>query len=474
MVSSKLLRYFRNQRNEISRKENSTELSVKSGFGFSNRKRLIAVVFAGAMLLAVPVTSLAVTGESNKTDSTGKILNNLIETNEKENPEKTMNDKTLILLNQDIGNNKLKSTISKSSTKVESTAANGNQEWNITVPSGTTKFDKLFVTYKNALKIRGKNYNVRMTVTEAASSKKSVIRISKNNMEIGTASAHLKKTVKTKKSKVAAIASKIASHKPHYNYALGGRTLSTTGGGIDCAHFVGHVYKKAGIDITSNGADSSVNSLRTVLKKNIVKSYSSGSPIQFKEMKKGDIIIFFAGGHDSHTAIYIGNGKIAHAGDPRLGVTVTDMRYNEKTGVVGYSGKTLQYIIRLEKDKKQIIHKPNSDIKINVKTEVIDPDTGKAINTENLKMNMYDPIRKKTLSYNGSNNQKFSFVERYMATDKNGSDNITYTSSYKVDNNSQDVIVKSNEIGKTSTNYLLNAQSRSKASWRPVFYSEKK
>ena len=83
-------------------------------------------------------------------------------------------------------------------------------------------------------------------------------------------------------------------------------------------------------------------------------------------------------------------------------------------------------------------------------------------------------IRKKTLSYNGSNNQKFSFVERYMATDKSGSDNITYTSSYKVDNNSQDVIVKSNEIGKTSTNYLLNAQSRSKASWQPVFYSEKK
>ena len=105
MVSSKLLRYFRNQRNEISRKENSTELSVKSGFGFSNRKRLIAVVFAGAMLLAVPVTSLAVTGESNKTDSTGKILNNLIETNEKENPEKTMNDKTLILLNQDNASN---------------------------------------------------------------------------------------------------------------------------------------------------------------------------------------------------------------------------------------------------------------------------------------------------------------------------------------------------------------------------------
>jgi cell wall-associated NlpC family hydrolase len=473
MVSSKLLRYFRNQRNEISRKENSTELFVKSGSGFRGRKRLIAAVCIGTMLLAVPAVSLAATGESDKTDKTGKILNKLIETNEKENPEKTMNDETLLLLNQDIGNNKLKSTISRSSSEIKSTSVDGNQEWNISVPDGKTRFDDLAVTYKNALKIGGKKYNVRMTVTEAASSKKSVIRISKNNMEIGTASASLKKTVKTNKSKVAAIASKIATHKPRYNYVLGGRTLSTTGGGIDCAHFVGHVYKKAGIDITSNGADSSVNSLRTVLKKNIVKTYSSGSPIQLKEMKKGDIIIFFAGGHDSHTAIYIGGGKIAHAGDPRLGVTVTDMRYNEKTGVVGYSGKTLQYIIRLEKNKKQIIQKPNSDIKINVKTEVVDPETGKAVNTEKLKMNMYDPIKKKTLSYSGSNNQKFSFVERYMATDKDGSDRITYTASYKADNSSRDVIVKSNEIGRTSISYLLNAQSKSKASWQPVFYKEK-
>ena len=163
----------------------------------------------------------------------------------------------------------------------------------------------------------------------------------------------IKKKPKKKEKKikpgdrVADLAEKLCTHDPLYNYVLGGRELSTEEGhGIDCAHFVGLVYRECGFDVREVVNDGNVRILRTSLSKYIAAEYSKDSPIKLDEMKRGDIIIFFNEGHDSHTAIYAGDGMIAHAANEEMGVTMTDMGYDEETGIAKYNGKTVQCIIR--------------------------------------------------------------------------------------------------------------------------------
>ena len=92
-----------------------------------------------------------------------------------------------------------------------------------------------------------------------------------------------------------------------YRYRYGGASPA----GFDCSGFVYYVYKQAGISI---GRDTNAQ-------------YNSGTHVSFSNLQPGDIVLFsntYRRGL-SHAAIYIGGGKIIHAVNESVGVTVSNL-----------------------------------------------------------------------------------------------------------------------------------------------------
>lgn len=93
-------------------------------------------------------------------------------------------------------------------------------------------------------------------------------------------------------------------------YVWGGTSLTN---GADCSGFVMSVYAKYGISLPHSSAAQS----------------HFGSAVNASEAKPGDL--FFYGGKRSinHVAIYIGNGMIVHASNPRDGIKVSGAFYRQ-------------------------------------------------------------------------------------------------------------------------------------------------
>ena len=92
-----------------------------------------------------------------------------------------------------------------------------------------------------------------------------------------------------------------------YRYRYGGASPS----GFDCSGFVYYVYKQAGYTV---GRDTN-------------SQYNSGTRVSFSNLQPGDIVLFsntYRRGL-SHAAIYIGGGKIIHAVNESVGVTVSNL-----------------------------------------------------------------------------------------------------------------------------------------------------
>ena len=92
-----------------------------------------------------------------------------------------------------------------------------------------------------------------------------------------------------------------------YRYRYGGASPS----GFDCSGFVYYVYKQAGYTV---GRDTNAQ-------------YNSGTRVGFSQLQPGDIVLFsntYRRGL-SHAAIYIGGGKIIHAVNESVGVTVSNL-----------------------------------------------------------------------------------------------------------------------------------------------------
>lgn len=129
-----------------------------------------------------------------------------------------------------------------------------------------------------------------------------------------------------------------------YRYKLGGWTLKK---GVDCAHFCGICAKKAGIvDDEMKAKFANCGTIRDSYSTKIVYDFSKDK-IKESNLRSGDILLFGKGNNRllAHAAIYIGNGKIAHAMNQEHGVTTWNLNLNEKTGKV-YSGKLLKYVVR--------------------------------------------------------------------------------------------------------------------------------
>lgn len=100
-------------------------------------------------------------------------------------------------------------------------------------------------------------------------------------------------------------------------YVHGGRSLAT---GTDCSGFTSYVYAEFGYGLsrTPQGQWS-----------------SNGRSISVEEIQPGDIVCYTSGGSKcTHVGIYIGNGQIVHAANPRKGTVVNDIYYgNQFIGV---------------------------------------------------------------------------------------------------------------------------------------------
>lgn len=82
--------------------------------------------------------------------------------------------------------------------------------------------------------------------------------------------------------------------------------------GFDCSGFVQYVYSRRGIYISRSSS--------TQLYDGVAVSYSDILP--------GDIINWgYSNGVSTHSALYVGNGKMIHAANPSMGVIISDVGY---------------------------------------------------------------------------------------------------------------------------------------------------
>ena len=102
-----------------------------------------------------------------------------------------------------------------------------------------------------------------------------------------------------------------AVRNPSSYYAWGGNGPS----GFDCSGLTQQAMAQAGISIPRRAGDQYL----------AAKSY-----VPISQAQPGDLV-FYANqstGRIYHVAMYIGNGKIAHARNPQMGVTITDVDYS--------------------------------------------------------------------------------------------------------------------------------------------------
>lgn len=88
-------------------------------------------------------------------------------------------------------------------------------------------------------------------------------------------------------------------------YVHGGTSLTK---GADCSGFTQSIYKKYGKSLP-----------RTVSAQAKV-----GTKVSFSNLQPGDLVFYSNGGSTpTHVAIYIGNGKVIHASNPRDGIKIS-------------------------------------------------------------------------------------------------------------------------------------------------------
>ena len=55
--------------------------------------------------------------------------------------------------------------------------------------------------------------------------------------------------------------------------------------------------------------------------------YKKGTVISDKNLLPGDLVFYGTASYASHVAMYIGNNKVVHAANSRLGIIISDMDY---------------------------------------------------------------------------------------------------------------------------------------------------
>lgn len=94
-------------------------------------------------------------------------------------------------------------------------------------------------------------------------------------------------------------------------YVYGGQSLTS---GTDCSGFTMQVYKHFGYSLPRSSS---------------AQASSAGTKVSLSNLKAGDLIFYAKSGRVNHVAIYIGNGKVVHASNPRDGIKIS--KYNYRT-----------------------------------------------------------------------------------------------------------------------------------------------
>ena len=98
------------------------------------------------------------------------------------------------------------------------------------------------------------------------------------------------------------------------SYSRGGSF--ETGSSTDCSGFVQYIYHGFKINLPRSSAEQA----------QVGKTVTRGE-MDFSKMLPGDLLFFRRGGnHVGHAGIYLGDGKMIHASNPRNGVTITNLR----------------------------------------------------------------------------------------------------------------------------------------------------
>jgi peptidoglycan DL-endopeptidase CwlO len=98
---------------------------------------------------------------------------------------------------------------------------------------------------------------------------------------------------------------------PSVYYSFGGNGPY----GFDCSSFTQKAFAQAGKSIPRTSA----------------AQFAGGKRVSLNNVRVGDLVFWSNNGAGSgvyHVAVYIGNGKIAHARNPQVGVSVTSLHYS--------------------------------------------------------------------------------------------------------------------------------------------------
>ncbi len=95
-------------------------------------------------------------------------------------------------------------------------------------------------------------------------------------------------------------------------YVWGGTNLTN---GVDCSGFTRGIYSKFGYYLPRVSRDQAV----------------SGTKISSSQLKPGDLVFYGnnSSGYIDHVAMYIGDGRIIHASNPRDGIKISNLYYRQ-------------------------------------------------------------------------------------------------------------------------------------------------
>lgn len=98
-------------------------------------------------------------------------------------------------------------------------------------------------------------------------------------------------------------------------YVWGGTSLTN---GADCSGYVLSIFKKYGVNLPHSS----------------VAQANCGTTISVSEAQPGDLIFYGNGKSINHVAIYIGNGQVIHASNPKTGIRISNVSYRSPVKAV--------------------------------------------------------------------------------------------------------------------------------------------
>ena len=139
--------------------------------------------------------------------------------------------------------------------------------------------------------------------------------VSKSKETAATTTAAATKAAKEKASRSAIVA--YAKQFVGNPYVYGGTSLTN---GADCSGFVMRVYEHFDISTGRNSRQQA----------------NKGTEISISDVQPGDLLFYGSSGEISHVAIYVGDGKIVHAANKELGITVGSGSYRSPIKAVTF------------------------------------------------------------------------------------------------------------------------------------------